>query len=352
MYAPEFEIENALTGETRLVSMLTYLRPAGSQTEADWIARFIEPVLAKCASEYWTDEYGNIFAVVGPYLPRHAWTAHTDTVGKTEGRVSVEIVDDEVRVPKGRNTCLGADDGAGCAILLEMIEAGVEGLYCFFASEEVGGIGSRGVATKEPELFADIDFAVAFDRRGETSVITHQGCGRCASDAFAQALADAFNARHDDNMFMPDPTGVFTDTANLIDLVGECSNISVGYQAEHGPRETLDLRVWRRVRDAAVSIDWSALPIVRKPGEIDPEDDKLWGRWGGFGGSKKSRFASSLWDEDDFVVSPLGYVEGYTVTGELSPVEAADLSYDELLEWTLNDPENASELLYALLHRH
>lgn len=361
-----------LTGEARLVEMLTYLRPAGSETEADWIDRFILPVADEHGFDFWWDTFGNVYVQVGEDEPRRAWCAHTDTVGKVEGRVSVEIEGSVVGVPKSRKSCLGADDGAGCAILLEMIEVGVEGLYIFFAEEEVGGRGSSHAAINAADYFDKLDFVVAFDRRGETSVITHQAGGRCCSDKFASALAAAFNECHDDNMFLPDDTGVFTDTANLTDLVGECTNISVGYNREHGPNETLDLAVWRRVRDAACTIDWSALPIERKPGEVDP--DYGFGWYGSLYGKSRSwsKFNSSsvsgsvgkstlpAWlerdaDDDD----PIGYEAGIDYTdmnsalfGPMTTVEAADLSFDDLLVWTMNDPEEAAELLYSLLHRH
>lgn len=351
-----------LVGEARLVEMLTYLRPAGSQTESDWIERFILPVAEKHSHDFWWDAFGNLYVQVGPDEPRRAWCAHTDTVGRTEGRVTVALEGNVVGVPKRRSTCLGADDGAGCAILLEMIEAGVQGLFVFFAEEEVGGRGSSHAATKEAQNFDTLDFIAAFDRRGETSVITHQAGGRCCSDEFAKALADAFNACHGDNMFDPDDSGVFTDTANLTDLVGECTNISVGYSREHGPNETLDLSVWRRVRDAACTIDWAALPIKRKPGEVDEDawDWRSYTAWGGFGSSSKSKSFSWLEkDADDMVGYESAFGSGIDYTsvndnlfGPLSAVEAADLTYDDLLVWTMNDPEEAAELLYSLLHRH
>jgi len=60
-------------------------------------------------------------------------------------------------------------------------------------------------------------------------------------------------------------------------------------------------------------------------------------------------------DDDD----PIGYEAGIdytdvnsTLFGPMTTVEAADLSFDDLLVWTMNDPEEAAELLYSLLHRH
>ena len=47
--------------------------------------------------------------------------------------------------------CLGADDGAGVFLMLEMIDANVEGTYIFHRGEERGGWGSSQIA----ELHAD-----------------------------------------------------------------------------------------------------------------------------------------------------------------------------------------------------
>ncbi len=148
--------------------------------------------------------------------------------------------------------------------MTEMIEAGVPGLYAFHRGEERGGLGSRYVAAQEPERLAGIRAAIAFDRRGTSSIITHQSGERCCSEDFAASLSRAIGLHH-----QADPTGTFTDTANYTDLIGECTNISVGYDAEHTPSETLDLDYLLCLRRAILNIDVGVLVYARNPGEVE-----------------------------------------------------------------------------------
>lgn len=239
--------------------MLSFRRPAGARSEAEFVHRFLGPRGVK------PDGCGNLIRRIGsaPVL----WSCHTDSVHTRGGRQNVRVDGGVIRLAKGESAgCLGADDGAGVWLMCEMIRAGVEGLYIFHAAEEKGGIGSSYIATETPELLAGIQCAIALDRKGRTSVITHQG-RRCASDRFATALGDALGLG-----MKPDDGGLFTDTANYTDLIGECTNLSVGYEGAHSERESLDVGFLLKLRDALIALDVSALPIVREAGEVDPAD--------------------------------------------------------------------------------
>jgi hypothetical protein len=142
----------------------------------------------------------------------------------------------------------------------EMILAKRPGLYVFHRAEECGGIGSTFIADETPELLDGIDYAIAFDRRGVADVITYQGWGRCCSDQFATALAAKLGMK-----YQPNPNGVFTDTANYMDYVSECTNISVGYYAEHSKQEMLDVEHIVALRDVMLSLDVTDLPAMRDP---------------------------------------------------------------------------------------
>lgn len=280
-----------------LLDMLTYKRPAGSDTEMRFIENFILPTGATY------DGYGNLWLDVG-VNPTLLFSSHTDTVHHDDGfqalcfdepdMVTAKIfadtdqfdVDEAMKefsltgkMPKVNRTkltnCLGADCTTGIWLMLEMIKAGVEGRYVFHREEECGGHGSDYVAKSEPERLDGIKAAIAFDRKGYTSIITHQMAGRCCSDAFANSLGKALdvNSKLDDG-------GTFTDTANYIDLVGECTNISVGYFDQHGPKEAQDTNFALVLRDALLCADFSNLVFERQPGEID-EDDLGWGKYGG-----------------------------------------------------------------------
>ena len=135
------------------------------------------------------------------------------------------------------------------------------------------------------------DRAIAFDRRGIDSVISHQGMGRCASDKFCDALASALNEHNDNLMYSPDDTGVYTDTAEFTDDIPECTNISVGYYNEHGDRENLDIIHFAALAIAVAKLDWEALPTDRDPTIDDYKTykyDTAW--WSNYGVYKDDKY--------------------------------------------------------------
>ncbi len=250
-----------------LVEMHCHRRPAGSKTERRFIRDYILPLGVEL------DAMGNLSKRIGraPVL----WSCHTDTVHRDGGLQEIAIKGGLLKLknPNGSN-CLGADDSAGIWLMREMILAQRPGLYIFHRSEEHGGLGSRFIAEDLPNTLCGIQYAIAFDRRGTDSVITHQGWGRCCSDAFARELAGRLGGK-----YRPDDTGVFTDTANYVDLVPECTNLSVGYSGEHSKNEMLDVDHLVALRDTLLKLETDGLPAERKPGEPDPYDD-IFDHWG------------------------------------------------------------------------
>lgn len=219
---------------------------------------------------------------------RTLFVAHVDTVHRETGPNKIRKTDTHWYA---EGACLGADDGAGCAMLMHLIHHGTPAYYIFTQGEECGGLGAKHIADNHGDLLKQFDRAIAFDRRGIDSVITHQGWGRTSSDAFAQALADALNA-NDQLMYLPDDTGVYTDTAEFIDHIGECTNISVGYASEHTQNESLNIVHFIALSEAVLNVPWDSLPVSRKAGEVE---DKYQGSVYG----KKNWWLSSY--EDDML---------------------------------------------------
>lgn len=248
-----------MTAEQELFSMLATRRPAGSKTER----RFIRAHLAPLGLEQ--DSFGNLYKRIGdaPIM----WSSHTDTVHKQGGTQLLAVSDGIVSVPDKQSNCLGADCTAGVWLMMQMIRAGKPGLYIFHRAEEIGGQGSEHIATCNEALVSGIQFAIAFDRRGTQSIITHQWGGRCCSNGFARSLSAALGLGH-----ALDDTGSFTDTANYTHLVGECTNVSVGFANEHTRRETLNLPYLYRLRDALLAFDWTQLDYQREPWDAQDDD--------------------------------------------------------------------------------
>jgi hypothetical protein len=247
--------------------MLSFRRPAKSQSEALFNKQYLD-----CLPDMSIDAEGNRILRIGgepgtegfyPVL----WSSHTDTVHTQPGfqKISYDINKQQAfisdQTAKAGSNCLGADCTSGVWLMREMIMANVPGLYIFHSAEEVGGIGSQYIADKTPELLRGIQYAIAFDRRGTSSVITHQFT-RCASNAFANALADLLGEEYE-----PDDGGTFTDTANYTDLIPECTNISVGYHLAHSKNEEQDVGflLWLRDRMLAIGHQIITLPVARDP---------------------------------------------------------------------------------------
>lgn len=248
-----------MTPDPLLMAILRYKRPAWGPTEAIFIERFISPLPG--AEE---DEFGNIWVRVGDD-PKVLWSCHTDTVHRTEGlqvlKVDGPFITARCKLRRKKNNCLGADDGTGIWIMLKMIEAGIPGQYIFHRDEEAGGNGSNFIAEYKAEKLKGLEFAIAFDRKGYKSIITHQHGKRCCSAEFAGIVGDLLPD------YFPDRTGVFTDTANYVDLIGECTNLSVGYFDQHGPKESQNWVFAQTLLEKILKADWSKLVATRKPGE-------------------------------------------------------------------------------------
>lgn len=238
-----------------LLQMHTYRRPGGSATEQKLINTYLNLKGAK------RDGYGNVIVRVGTN-PRVLWSSHTDTVHRTEGRQKLEYGDGFLTISSKEKVreCLGADCTVGVWIMRQMILRKIPGLYIFHREEETGGGGSRFIAKETPHVLKDIDYAIAFDRFGTNSIITHQGT-RCASDAFGTALAKALNTPGN---FDLDDSGTFTDTRNYTDDIRECTNISVGYYSQHTANERLDVAFADHLLNRICALDVTALPVVRE----------------------------------------------------------------------------------------
>jgi hypothetical protein len=250
---------------TTLDVMLSMKRPHDGTNEKNALGYILLNIPSDAV---WTfDDVGNLHVDYRlTAANRTLFTAHVDTVHHDDGPNKIRKTD-SVWFADGSQ--LGADDGSGIALLMHMMTNEVRAYYLFTVGEECGGVGAKFVAKNNAELLSQFDRAVAFDRRGTSDVITHQGYGRCASDDFAEALSDRLNACG--MLYMPCDSGVYTDTAEFTDVIPECTNISVGYAREHSTDEAQDILHYRALADAVISFSWDDLPVTRDPKVADPD---------------------------------------------------------------------------------
>ena len=254
----DFKFEPTNVKET-FISLVTETYPMGHEEE---VVPLLTPGLKR-------DEHGNYYMVIGD--SDTSFTCHLDTASRTKDKVNlIEYKKDgQTFIMTDGTSILGADDKGGVAILMYMIAHNIPGVYWFFMGEERGGIGSGKVSMDISvyPFMEKIKKMVSFDRRNYYSVITSQMSLTCCSNEFAESLCTELNKSG--LKLNLDPTGVFTDSANFIDIISECTNVSIGYFNEHTHDEIQNISYLERLAEACVAADWSKLEVKRKVGFDD-----------------------------------------------------------------------------------
>ncbi len=241
-----------------LFAMHSVNRAPGGVFMEKWRKRWLEGLPGA-----FYDTHDNLIVAVDLEKTTTIFTSHTDTVG----RDSYSSIYARNGIIRNRGGVLGADDTVGCWIMRRMIKAGVPGLYVFHDGEETGCTGSRLFVEENAGLLRVIDRVISFDRMGYSDVITNQSGTDCCSDAFALELSERLNALNTDFKYKPSALGAFTDSAQYMYDVPECTNISVGYFGQHGAGECLDMYHAYDLMMACIKLDWESLPTVRDPNE-------------------------------------------------------------------------------------
>jgi hypothetical protein len=199
------------------------------------------------------DKLGNVWVDNRRDDAATMFQAHLDTVGPDDG-VHEIFLEADGKVHTSGQHVLGADDGAGIAILCALLLADVPALYLFTQGEECGGIGGGYAAMHEAHRIEGIARCIAFDRRGTGEICGEQCMGSLASPRFVRALSQALGLGHVWG------TGTYTDNSEWVGQILEIVNVSVGYSREHSKEETLDYTYWCALRAAVIALDWEALP--------------------------------------------------------------------------------------------
>lgn len=283
------------------------------------------------------DEFGNYWLGIPTKdnkLPDTMFAAHLDTADYGEVKKIKRVVDKGGIVKTDGKTLLGADDRAGMAVLLHLIRERVPGTYIMFVGEERGRKGSEPVSeTLVPHAFQRM---ICFDRYGKHSIISAQCGQRTASVEFVEALASQYKGLG--LQFKEDEYGSYTDSYSFVDVIPECTNISVGYSNAHTNAETQDLKFLVQLAEASVKIDWESLPSARDVDDVE---------WVGYGTTqtKYSEYNSyyDRWDDDDY------YVYTYDVNDILYMYERGLLTRSTLRRFVAARPQHAAELLAVLL---
>jgi hypothetical protein len=290
---PELKADETFVGEhlgtheldlRLLFDILSFRRCHGSKGEEAFIDQLLLPRLGKMKHEFTVfgpngkPEMGNIIVFVKEPIAGNVvydqtmFSCHIDTCHSDwpkdaiRQKLAVDRNMEHVFVQKSDNNadCLGADDGAGVWILLEMIRYGIPGTYVFHRGEEKGCIGSHWMFENKKDFLKTFKRAIAFDRKGDFEVITKQRGEVCCSDEFALEIGVDF-MRFNKLEYKPSPNGSYTDTASYTSIIPECTNIGVGYEDAHGRNESLNYAHIQQLLIACLQTQWHLLPTKRKP---------------------------------------------------------------------------------------
>lgn len=257
----------------KLLDIMTYRREHDSKGEQAFIKKYLKgfnPIKNK-AGEILAYSY----EVKKKSKNNILWSCHIDTMHRSDPNTikqDVYLDQFDVAFVDDKNDCLGADNGAGVFLLLEMIEARIAGTYIFHRGEEKGCWGSSQIASDHEDFLKTFTHAIAFDRKGTTSIITHQSGSRACSDKLGLQLASLFGMN-----YRLDDTGVYTDTAEYTHLIPECLNISIGYANEHTSKESLNVAHVLTLRGKIFSIPWGSIAL-----EVDRKPEPKYSRYGQF----------------------------------------------------------------------
>lgn len=221
----------------------------------------LEPLFPK---EMKKDEHGNYYIKIGE--SKTMFCGHLDTYCYEYKKVW-HVINDNIISTDGTTT-LGGDDKAGITVMIKMIESNIPGLYYFFRGEEgvtspTGTWGSKQALKSYTELFKTYDRCIAFDRKGNDSIITKQMYSDCCSTEFTNKLLEEFEKSG--LFYRNDTTGMWCDSGVFMDLIPECTNISIGYKDEHTFNETQDIEHLENLVNACINTDWENLPVKRDP---------------------------------------------------------------------------------------
>lgn len=236
------------------LSLVTKIYAHGSE---DSVIEYIKCGLKK-------DRFGNYYKIIGD--SNTMFTSHLDNYTYVTKDIKLRFFNkdgDDFYTSDG-NSILGADDKAGVTIMLNMIHNNVPGIYYFFIGEEVGGLGSGNVRENFDKInhLKGVKKCISFDRRGYDSLIIKQSGRDCCSIEFAKKLLSAFSSNG--IKLNLDPTGIYTDSYEFIDIIPECTNISVGYFNEHTNKETQNISFLERLCKACCGIKWNDILYFEK----------------------------------------------------------------------------------------
>lgn len=222
----------------RLIPLLTINGKSGRESR---IRQYVKQKLKSKTDWLTVDHYGNLLARKdcgqGPVV---LLSAHLDTVMPYPPR---RRIIENGTILKSSEGILGADDRAGIAVILELLDfiprSRFQGTVkvAFTVEEEIGCMGSKHI---RPDFLSNVDVAIVVDRKGTRDIVTSYAdrvtfCPREYGRIFERA--GVLSGMPDWKM----TPGGMSDALVFAQLGIPSVNLSVGYHHPHTDWETLDV---------------------------------------------------------------------------------------------------------------
>jgi len=147
----------------RALSMMRPHNSEGTRRLTDWLEQ-----RAPAHARIKRDAAGNLHVDTRLNASnRTLFVAHVDTMHSKEGPKQLRKT---LTYWYADGAALGADDGAGVAMLMHLMYTGVPAYYIFTQGQVCGSIGAKWLAKHEIDLLSEFDRAITFDRKGIDSV--------------------------------------------------------------------------------------------------------------------------------------------------------------------------------------
>jgi hypothetical protein len=302
------------TSNSILWYCLRNARPDGSKAIQGLMDR-LESLAKSVNGESWRDKFDNLWIDTRENETQSTlFMAHMDTVEQKPGIKEIFYSEDGKMIHTNGKAVLGADDGAGVAILAHLIEHGKPALYLFSQAEESGGMGGNFAARHGTKHLNTIERCISFDRKGKKEICGSQSVGNLASDEFVSELSKALGLGHVNG------TGTYTDNSEFQGIIPEIVNISCGYENNHSKMEVLDWVYFQALRDAVLAVDFEMLPTFGPKEDYSHHtsyDDASCRDWERSSPRKTSAIKDALYDIcDTLAVDPSSY-EGSLILDSL-----------------------------------
>lgn len=241
--------------KSQLVRLLNIHGISGKESN---VRKYIKKELAPLVDKMFIDIYGNLLAVKKfgetDGKPVIMLNAHMDTVSTVKSNKTVREQSGVFTAHcKGKRTVLGADDRAGIAIVLSIIENipnNFEGTVkiSFTREEEIGVIGASNMVE---DFYRDVDLSLTFDRRGNNDIVVGTMGFPFCSNSVGYTLENISKLNGFDYKCVE---GGVSDAYEFSSKNVNSVNLSVGYEGEHTDGEFLVYKDMCIARDLGLSI--------------------------------------------------------------------------------------------------